>query len=284
MVVMVGGATKTTRRLLGVTTEEETFVNNTALVTGASSGIGAELARIHAKKGGDLVLVARTASALEALKEQLEREYGVKATVIAADLSDPDSAAHLFSRTEELGLQIDVLINNAGFGGHGKFHEGDLAKYQAMIQVNMVTLTNLTHLYLEGMVRRNNGRILHVGSTAGMMPGPLQAVYYATKAYVLSFSQAIAQELENTHVTSTVLCPGAVKTGFVKAGDLEGVDLWDNAATAESVAECGYEAMLKGELVVFNESSLKFALNWVVPLMPRKTVLKFSEQAMAKTA
>ncbi|NEP11004.1 MAG: SDR family oxidoreductase [Symploca sp. SIO2C1] len=256
---------------------------NTALVTGASSGIGAELARLHAAKGGDLVLVARREDALNALKSELENAYGIKATVITADLAQADAAEKIFAATEAAGIQIDILINNAGFGGHGKFHERDLAKDQAMMQVNMVSLVNITHLSLQGMVSRNSGKILHVASTAGFLPGPLQAVYYATKAFVVSFSQAIAQELSDTNVTSTALCPGAVATGFVAAGDLDGTSMWDNAASPKFVAKCGYEAMMKGELVKINEASLSFMLNWVVPFLPRKTVLNISQQTMEKS-
>ncbi|MEO1210844.1 MAG: SDR family oxidoreductase [Cyanobacteria bacterium J06638_20] len=254
----------------------------TALVTGASSGIGTALARLHASKKGDVVLVARREQALNDLKSELEDTYGVKATVIVADLAQPDAASTIFAATEAAGIQVDILINNAGFGGYGKFYERDLAKDQAMMQVNMVSLVNLTHLYLQGMVQRNSGKILHVASTAGFLPGPLQAVYFATKAFVVSFSQAIAQELSDTNVTSTVLCPGAVATGFVAAGDLEGNSMWNNAATPESVAKCGYEAMMKGELVKINEARLDFMLNWVVPFLPRKTVLKMSQQTMEK--
>ena len=262
--------------------QKEIIMGNTALVTGASSGIGAELARYHASKGADVVLVARSEDKLNKLKSELESANGIIATVIAADLAQPDSAEKIFAATEAAGMQIDTLINNAGFGGHGKFHERDLAKDQAMMQVNMVSLVNLTHLYLKGMVSRNVGKILHVASTAAFMPGPLQAVYYATKAFVVSFSQAIAQELEGTNITSTVLCPGAVATGFVAAGDLEGIKIWDKAATPESVAKCGYEAMLKGDLIKINETGLNFMLNWVVPFLPRKTVLKISQKAMEK--
>lgn len=257
-------------------------MGNTALVTGASSGIGSELARYHASKGGDVVLVARSEDRLNELKSEIESAHGIKAIVIAADLAQPDSAEKIFAKTEAAGLQIDILINNAGFGGHGKFHERDLVKDQAMMQVNMVTLVNLTHLYLQGMVSRNSGKILHVASTAAFMPGPLQAVYYATKAFVVSFSQAIAQELDGTNVTSTALCPGAVATGFVKAGDLDGIEIWDKAATPESVAKCGYDAMVKGNLIKINEMGLNFMLNWVVPFLPRKTVLKISQKAMEK--
>ncbi|NEO68151.1 SDR family oxidoreductase [Moorena sp. SIO3H5] len=258
-------------------------MGNTALVTGASSGIGAEIARLHAAKGGNLVLVARREEVLNKLKSELENAYNIKATVIVADLAQPDSAEQIFAATEAAGIQIDILINNAGFGGHGKFHERDLAKDQAMMQVNMVSLVKLTHLYLQGMVTRNYGRILHVASTAGFIPGPLQAVYYATQAFVVSFSQAIAQELSDTNVTSTALCPGAVATGFVAAGDLDGTSMWDKAASPESVAKCGYDAMMKGELVKINEASLNFMVNWVVPFLPRKTVLKMSQQTMEKS-
>jgi len=258
-------------------------MGNTALVTGASSGIGAELARLHASKGGDLVLVARREDALNALKSELENAHSIKATVITADLAQPDSAEKIFTATEAAGIQIDILINNAGFGGHGKFHERNLAKDQAMMQVNIVSLVNLTHLYLQGMVSRNSGKILHVASTAGFLPGPLQAVYYATKAFVVSFSQAIAQELSDTNVSSTALCPGPVATGFVAAGDLDGTSMWDNAASPESVAKCGYDAMMKGELVKINDASLSFMVNWVMPFLPRKTMLKMSQEFMEKS-
>lgn len=258
-------------------------MTNTALITGASSGIGLELAKIHASKGGNLILVARSESKLNDLKSELESQYGIQVTVIALDLSQPSSAQELFEQTEARSLQVGTLINNAGFGGHGKFHERSLADEQAMMQVNMVTLTNLTHLYLKGMVERKQGKILNVSSTASFMPGPLQAVYYATKSYVTSFSQAVAEEVKDNGVTVTALCPGAVATGFVKAGNLEGVDVFKNAKTPSSVAECGYNAMEKGELVAFNEPSLKFMLNWIIPFLPRKLVLKISRQTMEKS-
>jgi len=260
-------------------------MGNTALITGASSGIGAELARLHAARGGDLVLVARREEALNALKQELVADYGISVSVIVADLSEADAAEKVFSATEEAGLQVDILINNAGIGGHGKFHERHLAKEQAMMQLNMISLVNLTHLYMRPMVSRNSGRILQVASTAGLMPGPLQAIYYATKAFVISFSQSIAEELSGTQVTSTALCPGPVETGFVAAGELEGAALFQKpGASAASVANCGYEAMLRGDLVKINESSLNFLLNWIVPLLPRKAVLKMSRKTMEKTS
>jgi len=264
-----------------LTTED--MMGKTALITGASSGIGAELARLHASRGGDLVLVARREDELNALKAELEKKHGITATVIVSDLAEPHAAEKIFAATEATGLQIDVLMNNAGFGGHGKFHERDLAKDQAMMQVNMGAVVDLTHLYVAGMVRRRSGRILHVASTAGMLPGPLQAVYNATKSFVVSFSQAIAEELSDTGVTSTALCPGAVDTGFVEASELEGAALFAKpGASPESVAACGYEAMLKGDLVKINEPSLNFVLGWVIPFLPRKIVLKMSRKGMDK--
>lgn len=254
----------------------------TALITGASSGIGAALARLHAAKGGNLVLVARTRPALQALKEELEREHGIAALVLAADLSDPATPGIIFATTEEQGIEIEILMNNAGFGGHGKFHQRDLARDQQMMQVNMTALVTLTHLYLQGMVARGAGRILHTSSTAGFMPGPWQAVYYATKAFVNSFSQAVAQELRGTNVTSTALCPGAVATGFNEASDLQGVKFLAHGASAASVARCGYEAMMKGDLIAFNEKSLALQINWLVPFMPRRMLLKMSEKLMQK--
>lgn len=257
-------------------------IPHTALITGASGGIGLELARIHARQGGDLVLVARSRDRLQALADELARAHGITARVIAEDLSVPGAAQRIAAQTRSWGIEIDVLINNAGFGGHGLFHERDLALEQAMMQVNMVALTELTHLYLPGMVQRRRGRVLNVSSTASFIPGPLQAVYYATKAYVTSFSQAVAEEVAAHQVTVTALCPGAVDTGFVTAGQLEGVSLWKQAKTAASVAQCGYDAMLRGELVAFNEGRLKFMLNWVVPWLPRRKVLQLSRQAMEK--
>jgi short-subunit dehydrogenase len=257
-------------------------LHKTALITGASSGIGKELARFHAAEGGDLVLVARREGVLNQLKQELESAYPITVTVVPADLAQADAAEKIFSATEAAGLRIDYLINNAGFGGHGRFFERDLAADREMMQVNMVTLTHLTHLYLQGMVQRRSGKILHVASTAAFIPGPLQAVYYATKAYVVSFSQAIAKELESTGVTSTVLCPGAVATGFAAASNLEGLDVWKTAKSAASVAKCGYTAMIKGKTLVFNETKMKFLLEWIVPFMPRRMVLTLSRRIMEK--
>ena len=259
-------------------------MKNVALITGASGGIGAEFARIHAENGGDLVLVARSADKLQQLKSELEAEYSVKVLVLVEDLSDQDAARKVYEETEAQAIEVDLLINNAGFGRHGRFFEQDLETAESMMQLNMGTLTNFTHLYLEGMVARRRGRVLNVASVAAFLPGPLQAVYYATKAYVLSFSQAIAEELRDTGVSVTALCPGPVETSFVAEGKLEGVKAFDNAASPESVARRGYDAAMKGKLVEITDLKLSLMLNWIVPFLPRKLVLKLSRKSMEKSS
>jgi short-subunit dehydrogenase len=188
---------------------------------------------------------------------------------------------HIMSKTG----RIDVVVNNAGFGGHGLFYEREWSKDKDMIQVNVTSLVELTRLFLPEMVARKSGRILNTASTAAFLPGPLQAVYYATKSFVVSFSQAIAEELrsQNTNVTVTALCPGAVATEFVAAGDLDGVDVWKNAKSPASVAKVGYDAMMRGKLVAINQFSLKMIADWVFPFMPRRTLLKMSRQSMEKS-
>ncbi|MBF2759369.1 MAG: SDR family oxidoreductase [Ectothiorhodospiraceae bacterium AqS1] len=257
---------------------------NTALITGASGGIGLELAKLHAADGGDLVLVARSEDKLERIKNELEAEHRITVTVLTQDLAQPDAAQRIFAETQRRGIHIDVLINNAGFGGHGSFHRRDLAAEQAMMQVNMVSLTDLTHLYLPGMIARKKGRILNVSSVVSFMPGPLHAVYSATKAFVTSFSQAIAQEVAEHNITVTALCPGPVATGFVDAAGVEGVDVWKKAKSAQSVARFGYRAMQEGKLVAINEPGLRLMVNWIMPFLPRKTILNLSRRLMEKSA
>ena len=255
-----------------------------ALITGASSGIGREFARLHAQKGGDLIIVARRENALLELKQELESESGVLVKPIAMDLTDRSAPKALFEQITAEGIDVEYLINNAGFGGHGLFHEREWAKDQSMIQLNVTALTELCRLFLPAMVQRKSGRILNVASTAAFVPGPLQAVYYATKSYVLSLSQAVDEELRSigANVTVTALCPGAVATEFVAASDLEGNDLWKNAKSPASVANVGYDAMLQGKLVVINERRLGFMLNWVLPWLPRRMVLATSRKSMEK--
>ncbi|WP_208978868.1 SDR family NAD(P)-dependent oxidoreductase [Pseudovibrio denitrificans] len=212
-----------------------------ALITGASSGIGRELARLHAEKGGDVILVARRGEVLRQLKDELETAWGVQAQVIEADLVDEKAPRMIFEAVEASGWEVEYLINNAGFGGRGKFHERDWQDERDMMQVNVVSLTALTHLFLPQMVARNSGRILNVSSTASLLPGPMKAVYYASKAFVTSFSNAIAEELHDTRVTVTALLPGATDTEFAARSGMDKTRLFDNAASARSVALDGYQ-------------------------------------------
>lgn len=259
-------------------------MENVALITGASSGIGKELAKIHAANGGDLVLVARREKELTELKNSLESEYKVSIVIIPKDLSDTNTPAEIFTETEKLGIQVEYLINNAGFGGHGFFHERELEKDLAMVNVNITLLMLLTRLYLPGMIERKKGKILNVSSTASFLPGPLQAVYYASKAFVTSFSQALAEELNGTGITVTALCPGPVATGFFDTANMHGVKMLkaQKAMTPAKTAAIGYRDMMKGRLLSFDNGLLKFSLNWLVPLLPRRWVLKVSRMTMEK--
>lgn len=249
-------------------------MTNIALITGASSGIGRELARYHARLGGDVILTARRADALETLKTELEAAHGITAYVIALDLGAPGGAADLIARIEALGLAVKILINNAGFGGQGRFTERSLEADQAMIALNVSAVVSLTHHFAAKMAAAGGGQILNVGSTAGFMPGPFQATYFATKAFVNSFSQAIDQEMRAKGVTCTVLAPGYVETEFADTADLRGTGLVKGGGkSAASVAKIGYDAMRAGKLITINEGPLSFLLNWVTPLVPRRLLL-----------
>ncbi len=226
----------------------------TALVTGASGGIGADLARVFAKNGHDLVLVARSRDKLEELAASLT---GVRSRVIVADLGDPASP----SRVAEEAGSIDVLVNNAGFGLRGAFAtETSGARELEMIQLNIGALTHLTKLFVPGMVERKSGRVLNVASTAAFLPGPFMAVYYATKAYVVSFSQALSEELDGTGVTVTALCPGPTRTGFVEAAAMGSTPLFSSPAVMDSpeVAEAAFAACVAGQRMV-----IPGVLNWI---------------------
>jgi short-subunit dehydrogenase len=224
----------------------------TALVTGASSGIGLELATLLAKDRHGLVLVARGRERLEEIARGLTEEFGVAATVLPADLTDPSAPLDIVLALAEQKLSIDILVNDAGFGVYGFFANTPLGKELAMIQVNITALTHLTKLLLPGMLERRRGRILNVASTAAFQPGPLMAVYYATKAYVLSFSEALGNETAGTGVTVTALCPGPTITEFQKQAGLEMTRLFRSPLVmdAPTVARAGYEGMMRGKRVV----------------------------------
>jgi uncharacterized protein len=249
----------------------------TALITGASSGIGLELARIFASKGINLIIVSRNVIELAKLGTELSEKYNIYVEEIEKDLSVPGAAKQVYDNVTSLDFDIDYLVNNAGFGDYGLFHMSDWDKQERMINVNMLALTQLTRLFLPGMVERKSGRIMNVASTAAFQPGPLMSVYYATKAYVLYFSEAIANELEGTGVTVTALCPGPTKSGFQKAANVEHSKMFNKESipSSKKVAEYGYKAMMKGkrvaiqgvvnkELVFFSRHApKKFVLNTV---------------------
>lgn len=257
----------------------EIFMNKTALITGASSGIGRELAKIHAENGGDLVIVARGTEKLQELKAELESEHGVKVFVISKDLAEPEAPREIFKTTQGEGIEIEYLINNAGFGNRGFFHEQEWQKNKNMIAVNITALTELTRLYLPGFVQKGQGRIMNVASTASLTPGPLQAVYFASKAYVRFFNNAVAEEVRDTGVTLTALLPGATETQFAKVAEMGNTDMFQNAASARSVAEKGYEAMMAGELeVLAGVSFSQRLLLAAIPFVPQKVRLRMIKQ------
>ena len=234
-----------------MTSTHSTNPKGTALITGASSGIGLELAKEIAADRHDVVLVSRKLDALEAVAGMIEGKYGVRAVVIPADLRLPDAAETLYNEVAEQKLEIGILINNAGFGLGGEFLETDMQREREMIQVNITAVTELTKLFGAAMVRRRQGRIMNVASTAAFQPGPLMAVYYATKAYVLSFSEAVAEELRNTGVTVTALCPGATETSFAETARTSNTRLFTRLGVAQpdAVARYGYKAMMRGQRV-----------------------------------
>ncbi|MBV9554567.1 MAG: SDR family oxidoreductase [Alphaproteobacteria bacterium] len=218
-----------------------------ALVTGASGGIGADLARELAKGGHDLVLTARTVPAMQALADELKAR-GANSTVIAADLAKPGAAAELANSLDDRALRIDVLVNNAGLGGVGRFDQMDPQRVSDMVMINVLALTELTRLLVPAMVARGRGRVMLVASTASFQPGPRMAVYFATKSYVLSLGEALAYELRGTGVTVTTLCPGATATNFFKAAGAN--ENLMPAMSASEVARVGYRALQAGRRVV----------------------------------
>jgi len=221
----------------------------TALVTGASSGIGLELARLLAADGHHVTLTARDRARLEAVAAELRQCHGGDAAVVVADLAEPGAPEAIHRQVEAAGRDVAVLVNNAGLGSHGPFAEADLGRELAIIQVNVTALAHLTGLVLPGMVRRRAGRILNVGSTAAFQPGPLMATYYASKAFVLSFSEALDAELAGTGVTVTCLCPGPTRTEFQQRAGMAGVPVASGLPPmmeAAAVARVGYRAMRRG--------------------------------------
>jgi len=250
-------------------------MNKTALITGASGGIGYELASIHAAHGGNVVLVARSEGKLHDFKTTLEAKYPASVHVICKDLSVPQAAQEVYDEVKRRGIAVDYLVNNAGFGDYGMFYSTSWAKEEKMISLNITSLTLLTKLFITDMMERGGGKILNVASTAAFQPGPAMAVYFATKAYVLNFSQAVNDEVRDKGITVTALCPGPTVSGFREAAGLQNSKLFSSKAlpTSREVAEYGYHAMLKGKAVAihgFRNRLLVFALR----LAPRSFIVK----------
>lgn len=261
--------------------ENDTGMKKTALVTGASSGIGYELAKVFAREGHDVVLTARTKESLDKLARELQGSHSVRAISLPADMSDSRAADQIHATLEEERVRIDFLVNNAGFGTHGPFSEAELTSQLRMMQVNMTALVHMTRLFLPDMVKRGEGRVLNVASTAAFAPGPMMAVYYASKAFVLSFSQAVADELKNSGVTVTALCPGPTRTGFQGSAGMEKTRLFSrDVMDANVVAEAGYRGMMKGKPVVvpgLRNSALRIASRLVPTSMAIGQVRRLNE-------
>lgn len=251
----------------------------TALITGASGGIGLELAKIHASKGGNLVIVARSEEKLLKLKSELESTYKVSVFVIVKDLSDYSSIEQVYKEVKAQNIKIDYLINNAGFGAHGFFSEIPWEKEYEMIQLNITCLTYLTKLFLNDLISQKSGRIMNLASTAAFQPGPTMAVYFASKAFVLSFSEALHNELEGTGITVTALCPGPTQSDFFSTANMNNSKLvkGKNLPTAHEVALYGYTSMLKGKPVAIHGIKNKL-LAFSVRFSPRNLVTKVTRK------
>ena len=236
-------------------------IKKAVLITGASKGIGYELTKLFAKDSYNLVLVARDKGKLKEIKENLSKKYNIDILIIAKDLSEPNAAIEIFNETIKKHIAIDILVNNAGIGDFGKFYNEDISKISNILQINIISLTELTRLFLDAMVLKKEGKILNVSSMAAFQPGPYMAVYYASKAYVQSFSEAITSELKGTGVTVTTLCPGPTKSGFQQQVGSEGSKLskFNLLSTSKEVAKSGYRALKSGkevEIPGFINSSL----------------------------
>jgi uncharacterized protein len=262
--------------------EGKTMARETVLITGASSGIGLELAKMFAADKSDLVLVARNREALEKLGEELRRERGVDVLVEPHDLADAAAPQAIFDSLTGKGMFVDVVVNNAGFGLLGAIAELPALQQLEMIQVNVAALTHLSRLFLPGMMERGRGGILNVGSTAGFQPGPNMAVYYATKAYVLSFTEALAEELAGTKIKVTCLAPGPTATGFAALARAEDALLFHlGVMDAKSVASIGYRGFRRGKVLVipgFRNKFMAFAVRFGPRMVVRKIVKRLQSR------
>jgi len=257
-------------------------MTETALITGASSGIGCELARIFAKDGCNLVLVARRRRQLEELASELCAKHSISATVIEKDLASPSSPQEIFDELRNRSIHIDILVNSAGTHVYGEFQVTDFEKELQLIHVNLVSLTHMTKLAVAEMFKRGGGKILNLGSIGSFAPSPLNAIYCAAKAYVLSFSEGIAKDLEGTGITVTVLCPGATATEFPVKAQIEDTRLFRALVMdAETVAKIGYRALMRGKRVVAAGLYNKLTV-FMIRFTPRWLILMLGKFLMGK--
>jgi uncharacterized protein len=250
-----------------------------ALITGASGGIGLEFARMLAADGYDLALVARSGAKLADVAASLQAQHGIDVTAISMDLAQPDAADALAARV----ARCDVLINNAGFATNRRFDRIEEERISQEIVLDVLTLTKLTRKYLPTMIERGDGKVLNVASTAGFLPGPFMAVYYASKAYVISFSQAISEELRGTGVTVSCLCPGATATGFADRAQTHGTLLFKMPlASARDVARAGYRGMLRGRMVIVPWPPSNWFVDLAARVTPRRLLLWISRKTVER--
>lgn len=258
-------------------------MSKTALITGASNGIGYELAKVHAEKGVNMVVVARSKNKLEELRKEIEVKHKVWVYTVGKDLSVPGAAKEVYDELKSKNISIDYLINNAGFGDFGLFAESDWPRQEQMINLNITALAHFTRLFLPDMICRGGGRILNLASIASFQPGPTMSVYFATKAFVLSFSEAINNEVRPHNITVTAFCPGATHTGFQANASKRDSKLFsgNKFPAAREVAEYGYRAMMKGKAVVIHGLKNSIIIN-LIRFTPRSLVLKMTRRVQAK--
>ncbi len=244
----------------------------TVLITGASSGLGKEFAQIFAEKAYNLVLVARSEDKLRSIAKILEDKYKIKVTVVVQDLSEPNSASKIYTRVKDRGINVDILINNAGFGKIGAFIDEKVSTLTDMLNLNVTALTEITALFLPEMIERNKGKVLNIASTAAFQSLPNFSVYAASKAYVLNFTEALHYELKDTNIAVTALCPGPTVTGFAKRANAESLQLFTNAMDSKTVVKIGYQALMKNKMSVIVGFKNKF-MAYAVRLIPSRRLL-----------
>ena len=256
-------------------------MRNVALITGADGGIGSELCKIHASLGGDLVIVARNSEKLDTLKKKLEKIYNVSVYVIISDLTFPDATKKVYQEVKTNGIEVEYLFNNAGFGAVGNYWELKEEQNIGIVKLNVLALSELTQWFLPDMVKRGSGRILNTSSIAALVPGPLMTVYFASKAYVRYFGNALSEELRGTGVTVTTLLPGPTASGFGPRSGMDKTILFKRVATPSEVATKAYKAMLKGRLNVIAGVSgvLRFLFLWE-PFIPQKLLLRIVKRLL----